>query len=64
MTFPFRKTLLSATVSLAALLAGNAALAQEAPSLRGRKAGVILSGQNVDLPLFAEVLSGRTPRAA
>jgi peptide/nickel transport system substrate-binding protein len=30
MTFPFRKTLLSATVSLAALLAGNAALAQEA----------------------------------
>ena len=30
MTFPFRKTLLSATVSLAALLTGNAALAQEA----------------------------------
>lgn len=30
MTFPFRKTLLSATVSLAALLAGQAATAQEA----------------------------------
>jgi peptide/nickel transport system substrate-binding protein len=30
MTFPFRKTLLSASVSLAALIAAQAALAQEA----------------------------------
>lgn len=44
--------------------AALAALASEAPSLRGGKAGVILSGQNIDLPVFAEVLSGRTPLVA
>ncbi|WP_439573043.1 threonine dehydratase [Phreatobacter sp.] len=44
--------------------AALAALAKEAPGLKGGKAGVILSGQNIDLPVFADVLSGRTPVAA
>jgi threonine dehydratase len=42
--------------------AALAALAKEAASLKGRKAGVILTGQNIDLGLMTEVLAGRTPR--
>lgn len=44
--------------------AGAAALAgamQEKNRLQGRKAGVILSGGNVDAALFAQVLAGTTP---
>ncbi|MDP2803553.1 MAG: threonine dehydratase [Phreatobacter sp.] len=44
--------------------AALAALAIEAGGLKGRKAGVILSGQNVDLPVMSAVLAGRTPAAA
>ncbi len=38
-----------------------AAALQESHILAGRKVGVILSGGNVDAPVFAEVLAGRTP---
>jgi threonine dehydratase len=40
-----------------------AAALQERKKLAGRKVAVILSGGNMDLPLFAEVLAGRTPAA-
>lgn len=40
-----------------------AAFAKEAEGLKGRKAGVVLSGQNIDRALMAEVLAGRTPAA-
>lgn len=40
-----------------------AALAQEAAGLGGRKAAVILSGQNIDRPLMHAVLGGATPVA-
>ncbi|MDP3545754.1 MAG: threonine dehydratase [Phreatobacter sp.] len=43
--------------------AALAALAKEAPSLTGRKAGVILSGHNLDMGVMGEVLAGRTPPA-
>jgi threonine dehydratase len=38
-----------------------AALIQEMGEYSGKKAGVILSGGNIDLSTFREVLSGRTP---
>lgn len=38
--------------------AALAALMQERASLRGRRAGIILSGGNVDRAMFAEVLAG------
>lgn len=38
-----------------------AALLQEKDAMAGRKVGVILSGGNVDRPVFAKVLSGETP---
>ena len=47
MSFSFRKTLLSATVSLAALLAGNAALAQEAI--------FVMAGNEVGAPTYNPV---------
>ncbi len=46
--------------------AGAAALAlalKEKDSLRGRKVGVVLSGGNIDRPLYQTVLAGGTPRA-
>jgi threonine dehydratase len=39
-----------------------AALAKERDELRGRKAGVVLSGGNIDRSWAAEVLAGRTPQ--
>ncbi|MDX2192197.1 MAG: threonine dehydratase [Gemmatimonadales bacterium] len=42
--------------------AGFAALWQERAQLRGREAGFVLCGANVDSAVFAEVLAGRTPR--
>ncbi len=44
--------------------AALAALAKEASSLAGRKAGVVLSGHNLDMGVMGEVLAGRTPAAA
>jgi threonine dehydratase len=40
-----------------------AALLSERDRLRGRKAGVVLSGGNIDRPLYACVLAGETPVA-
>ena len=38
-----------------------AAAMQEKAALAGRKVGLILTGGNVDAPLFAQVLAGKTP---
>ena len=38
--------------------AGLAALLQEKDRMRGKKVGIILSGGNVDLPLYAKILAG------
>lgn len=43
--------------------AALAALMQERRAMGGRRAGVVLTGGNVDMPVFAEVLAGRTPAA-
>jgi threonine dehydratase len=43
---------------------GLAALMKERERLRGRKAAVILTGQNIDRPWMAAVLAGETPRVA
>jgi threonine dehydratase len=40
-----------------------AALMQEREAMKGKRAAVILSGGNIDMPKFAEVLQGRTPEA-
>ncbi len=40
-----------------------AALLQEKRQWAGRRVGVVLSGGNIDRPLYAEVLAGRTPAA-
>ncbi len=41
-----------------------AALLQERNAIRGRRAGIILSGANVDADLFRMVLAGKTPQVA
>ena len=41
--------------------AAFAALCQEKERYRGKRAGVILSGGNIDMPVFARVLGGHTP---
>lgn len=41
--------------------AALAALMQERARLRGKRAGVILSGGNIDMPVFAKILNGETP---
>ncbi|MBS0248008.1 MAG: threonine dehydratase [Proteobacteria bacterium] len=38
--------------------AGLAALLQEKDRMRGKRVGIILSGGNVDLPLYAKILAG------
>jgi len=40
-----------------------AALLKEKARYAGRRAGLILSGGNIDMPLFAQVLRGETPAA-
>ena len=39
-----------------------AALMQERATMAGKRVGVVLSGGNVDRPVFAEVLAGKTPK--
>ena len=58
------RILFSATHSVAegAGAAPLAALIKERERLRGRRAAVILSGQNIDRPMFHAVLGGATPR--
>ena len=60
------RILFSATHSVAegAGAAPLAALIKERERLRGRRAAVILSGQNIDRPMFHAVLSGHTPRVS
>ena len=41
--------------------AAFAALMQERGKMAGKRVGVVLSGGNVDRPVFAEVLAGKTP---
>jgi threonine dehydratase len=41
--------------------AGFAALMKERARLQGKRAGVILSGGNIDRPVFAQILRGETP---
>jgi len=41
--------------------AAFAALSKERERYRGKHAGVILSGGNIDMPVFARVLGGQTP---
>jgi threonine dehydratase len=41
--------------------AALAALIQERDRQKGRRIGVILSGGNIDMPVFAKVLNGETP---
>jgi threonine dehydratase len=42
--------------------AAFAALMQERGKMAGKRVGVVLSGGNVDRPVFAEVLAGKTPK--
>ncbi|MGN6569903.1 MAG: threonine dehydratase [Pseudolabrys sp.] len=41
--------------------AGFAALMQERGRLKGKRAGVILSGGNIDMPVLATIMRGETP---
>ena len=49
------------TIAEGAGAAPLAALMADAARWQGRRVGVVLSGGNVDRPVFAEVLAGRTP---
>jgi threonine dehydratase len=49
------------TISEGAGAAPLAALMKERAAMAGQRAGVILSGGNIDMPKFAEVLEGGTP---
>jgi threonine dehydratase len=52
------------TLAEGAGAAALAALMRERDALRGKQAGVIVSGQNIDRPWMATVLTGGTPQAA
>ena len=60
------RTLYTDTHTLAegAGAAAFAALMQERETLRGKRAAVIVSGQNIDRPWMATVLAGGTPQVA
>lgn len=51
------------TIAEGAGAAPLAALMQEREAMKGQRVGVILSGGNIDMPKFAEVLAGKTPEA-
>ena len=50
------------TIAEGAGAASLAALMQEREAMRGQRVGVILSGGNIDMPKFAAILKGETPR--
>lgn len=50
------------TLAEGAGAASLAALLKEKDRMRGKRVGVILSGGNIDMPKFAAVLEGQTPR--
>ena len=60
------RTIYSATHNCAegAGAAALAALIKERERLQGRRAAVILSGQNIDRPWMQAVLAGDTPRVS
>jgi len=49
------------TIAEGAGAAPLAALLRERDAMKGQRVGVILSGGNIDMPKFAEVLQGKTP---
>ena len=49
------------TIAEGAGAAPLAALMKEREAMAGKRVGVILSGGNIDMPKFAEVLEGKTP---
>lgn len=51
------------TIAEGAGAAPLAALMKERATMAGRRVGVVLSGGNIDMPKFAELLEGRTPAA-
>lgn len=51
------------TLAEGAGAASLAALMKERQAMQGKRAGVILSGGNIDMPKFAAVLKGETPAA-
>jgi len=51
------------TIAEGAGAAPLAALLKERQTMKGQRVGVILSGGNIDMPKFAEVLEGKTPAA-
>jgi threonine dehydratase len=52
------------TLAEGAGAAAFAALMKERAAMAGKRAGVVVSGQNIDRPWMATVLSGGTPQAA
>ena len=50
------------TIAEGAGAAPLAALMQERDRMKGKRVGVILSGGNIDMPKFAAILRGETPR--
>jgi len=50
------------TIAEGAGAAPLAALIHEKDRMRGKRVGVILSGGNIDMPLYAAVLKGETPK--
>lgn len=50
------------TIAEGAGAAPLAALLKEKPRMQGKRVGVILSGGNIDMPKFAAVLRGETPK--
>ena len=50
------------TIAEGAGAAPLAALLKEKPRMQGKRVGVILSGGNIDMPKFAAVLKGETPK--
>ena len=51
------------TIAEGAGAAPLAALMKERAAMAGQRVGVILSGGNIDMPKFADVLAGKTPAA-
>lgn len=51
------------TIAEGAGAAPLAALLKERDAMAGKRVGVVLSGGNIDMPKFAQVLEGRTPAA-
>jgi threonine dehydratase len=51
------------TLTEGAAAAPLAALMKERERMKGRRVGLIVTGQNIDSPLMAKVLAGQTPQS-